>query len=436
MSSNADDENVEQWKIKRLIKQLGQSRGSGTSMISLVIKPKDDISRINRMLTEEYGTASNIKNRVNRLSVLSAISSTQQKLKKYNRTPPNGLVIYCGTVLTEDGKEKKVNTDFEPFKPVNTSLYLCDSKFHVEPLMELLESNDRFGFIVMDGSGSLFAAVQGNNREVLHKFSVDLPKKHRRGGQSSVRFARLRTERRHNYVRRVGEIATTLFITNDKPNVTGLILAGSADFKTELAQSDLLDPRLALKVIKIVDIAYGGENGLNQAIEISQDTLSNVKLVHEKKIICQFFDEVATDSGKYIYGIHDTIKALEMGCVEILIVWENLTTERLVVQDTISNEQKILYIDADPTGRTTIADKLKEHESQGDLEVVERMLLAEWLVQNYQNFGAEMEFVTTASQEGSQFQKGFGGLGGILRYKVDFAEMEPEYADDSDDDFM
>lgn len=42
--------------------------------------------------------------------------------------PPNGLVIYCGTIVTDEGKEKKVNIDFEPFKPINTSLYLCDNK--------------------------------------------------------------------------------------------------------------------------------------------------------------------------------------------------------------------------------------------------------------------------------------------------------------------
>jgi peptide chain release factor subunit 1 len=67
-----------------------------------------------------------------RLSVLSAITSTQQKLKLYNRVPDNGLVIYCGTILTDDGKEKQVNIDFEPFKPINTTLYLCDNKFHTE----------------------------------------------------------------------------------------------------------------------------------------------------------------------------------------------------------------------------------------------------------------------------------------------------------------
>ena len=38
---------------------------------------------------------------------------------------------------------------------------------------------------------------------MLHKFTVDLPKKHGRGGQSALRFARLRLEKRHNYVRKV-----------------------------------------------------------------------------------------------------------------------------------------------------------------------------------------------------------------------------------------
>lgn len=52
--------------------------------------------------------------------------------------PPNGLVVYCGTIVTDEGKEKKVNIDFEPFKPINTSLYLCDNKFHTEVGAQLM----------------------------------------------------------------------------------------------------------------------------------------------------------------------------------------------------------------------------------------------------------------------------------------------------------
>ncbi|CAH2230072.1 jg4378 [Pararge aegeria aegeria] len=79
------DRNVEIWKIKKLIKSLEMARGNGTSMISLIIPPKDQISRVSKMLADEFGTASNIKSRVNRLSVLGAITSVQHRLKLYTK---------------------------------------------------------------------------------------------------------------------------------------------------------------------------------------------------------------------------------------------------------------------------------------------------------------------------------------------------------------
>jgi peptide chain release factor subunit 1 len=102
------DKNIEIWKIKKLIKALESARGNGTSMISLIMPPRDQVSRVTKMLGDEFGTASNIKNRVNRQSVLGAITSAQQRLKLYNKVPPNGLVLYTGTIVTDDGKEKKV----------------------------------------------------------------------------------------------------------------------------------------------------------------------------------------------------------------------------------------------------------------------------------------------------------------------------------------
>lgn len=60
----------------------------------------------------------------------------------------------------EDGKtEKKVIYDFEPFKPINQSQYFCDTSFHTDPLYTLLDDDDKFGFVVVDGSGCLFATL-------------------------------------------------------------------------------------------------------------------------------------------------------------------------------------------------------------------------------------------------------------------------------------
>ncbi|THH31884.1 hypothetical protein EUX98_g2323 [Antrodiella citrinella] len=426
------EQNIQMWKVKKLIKSLDSARGAGTSMISLIIPPKDQISRVSAMLTQEYGTASNIKSRVNRLSVLAAITSTQQRLKLYNRVPPNGLVLFVGTILTDEGKEKKVSFDFEPHKPINTSLYLCDNKFHTEALQELLESDSKFGFIVMDGNGTLFGTVAGNTREVIHKFTVDLPKKHGRGGQSALRFARLRDEKRHNYVRKVAELAVQHFITQDKVNVTGLVLAGSADFKTELSISDMFDQRLAAKIIKVVDVSYGGENGFNQAIELAAESLANVKFVQEKRLIQKYFDEISQDTSKYCFGIEDTLKALELGAVETLIVWENLDVTRYVLRNGASEEIVVHASKEQEKDREKFMDKSTGTEME---QVTEPQALLEWFADKYREFGANLEFVTNRSQEGAQFVKGFGGIGGLLRYKVDFTNLAT-VDDEDEDEFM
>ncbi|KAJ9541447.1 hypothetical protein OSB04_027953 [Centaurea solstitialis] len=398
------DKNIEIWKIKKLIKALEAVRGNGTSMISLIMPPRDQVSRVAKMLGDEFGTASNIKSRVNRQSVLGAITSAQQRLKLYNKVPPNGLVLYTGTIVTEDGKEKKVTIDFEPFRPINASLYLCDNRFHTEALHELLESDEKFGFIVMDGNGTLFGTLSGNTREVLHRFRVDLPKHHGSGGQSASRFARLRMEKRHNYVRKTAELATRFFINpaTSQPNVSGLILAGSADFKTVLSQSDMFDSRLQAKILNIIDVAYGGEDGFNQAIKLSAEILANVEFIQEKRLIGKYLEEIDRDTGKYVCGVDDTMKAFEMGAVETLIVWENLDINR------------------DPT-------------TDAELEAQDKISLVEWFANEYRKFGCMLRFVTNRSQEGTWFCRGLGGIGGILRYQLDMRAFDDDELSDDDD---
>lgn len=196
--------------------------------------------------------------------VQAAITSTREKLKLYRVVPSNGLIVFCGTILMDDNKsEKKITLDISPFRPVQAFSYKCENRFNTDCLNFLLEDDEKFGFIIVDGSGALFATLQGNERNIQQKITVELPKKHGRGGQSANRFARLREEKRHNYVTKVAELATQNFITNNMPNVKGIIMAGNADFKTVIQQADSFDQRLKNVIIATFDVSYGGENGLN-----------------------------------------------------------------------------------------------------------------------------------------------------------------------------
>jgi peptide chain release factor subunit 1 len=433
MSISINDSNVQTWKIRRLIKNLDIMRGNGTSMISLLLSPRDTIAKVQSMLATEMGTATNIKSRVNRQAVLTAITSAKERLKLYNKTPDNGLVIYCGTVIGEDGNsEKKYTVDFEPFRPLNTFKYICDNKFCTEPLFELLENDETFGFVVVDGNGCLFGTLQGNTKAILQQITVQLPKKHGRGGQSASRFARIREEKRHNYVRKVTELASQHFIAEDKLKVKGLVLAGSANFKNDLSQSDLFDKRLCEIVVKIVDVSYGGENGFNQAITLSEDALANVKFIEEKKLISKYFEEIALDTGMIVFGVDDTLHSLEIGALDMLMCYENLEINRYEIRNPQTDEIVIHNLNKD---QEKDPKYFKDAKSGIDLDVVSCVPLSEWLCEHYTDYGAKLEFITDKSQEGYQFVNGFGGIGGFLRFKIEMAEVDYDKDDNGGDDF-
>lgn len=181
----------------------------------------------------------------------------------------------------------------------------------------------------------------------------------------------------------------------------------------------------------------GGENGFNQAIELSADALANVKFVQEKRLISKFFDEIAQDTGKIIFGVSDTLACLEMGAVETLIVWESLDVGRYTLQNTVTGETDIKFMTPEAAAAP---GAFVDPATGAELEVQDKTAMLEWLANNYKKFGCALEFVTNRSQEGSQFCRGFGGIGGLLRYAVDPTQFEGADEDggpgwDSDEDF-
>lgn len=291
----------------------------------------------------------------------------------------------------------------------------------------------------MDGNGVLFGTLQGSNREVLQRMSVQLPKKHGRGGQSAMRFARQRVEKRDAYVSKCCEMSVQHFITDDKINCKGLVLAGSASFKNELNGCEKFDKRLASKVLGLFDIAYGQDNGFSQAITLASDCLSNVKFVQEKKMLQKFYDEIAMDTQMVVFGVDDTLKAMEMSALERMILFEDIEVSRYEFTNPAkNNETRIKYMseaqEKDPKN-------FKDPETGVDLEIKCTEPLSDWLLLHYGNYGLTIELITDQSSEGFQFCKGFGGIGGFLRYKIELddimADAAGQYDDfDADEDFI
>lgn len=113
------------------------------------------------MLTEEQSKAENIKDRVNRQSVIEALVSTKEVLRNYKSQTENGLCLFVGKVKVpgQNNLTRKVKILFEPFKEIKAKVYFCGDKFQTEVLEKLLESHDSFGFAIIDGNGCLMAKL-------------------------------------------------------------------------------------------------------------------------------------------------------------------------------------------------------------------------------------------------------------------------------------
>eukprot|EP01090_Pellita_catalonica_P018506 TRINITY_DN6008_c0_g1_i2.p1 TRINITY_DN6008_c0_g1~~TRINITY_DN6008_c0_g1_i2.p1 ORF type:complete len:623 (+),score=146.43 TRINITY_DN6008_c0_g1_i2:70-1938(+) len=434
------------WQQKRLVQTLNKASGQGTSMITIIVPPDTQMARVSKLLTKEYGTASCIKSNITKKSVLEAIRSIQHAAKLFRKPPPNGLAIFCGTVM--DGhKQKKQLTLFEPIKPLTRFKYKCDSSFHTEELQDMLQEDDTYGFIVIDGSGTLMATLCGNVVTVQNKYTTSLPKKHKAGGQSAPRFQRLRLNARNTYISKICEQAKDLFISRDsKVLVSGLIVAGLGELKQKLVESKNFEPRLKKKVIKLVDVSYGMNSGLMEAIKHSEDSLSHVKFVKEGRELENFFNKVNestmnSSTRGYVNGVNETTKALDERVMETLICWEDLNVAKIRLRNKDdADQEKYVYhtlkknIDVEEVDLTAVIEKEKKKTPDIEWEVEETVSLLDWLVEKYKEFHFRLVLVGDQSDRGSQFVKGFGGIGGILKY-----EKGLEWFDDamsgSDDDF-
>jgi len=331
--------------------------------------------------------------------------------------------MFCG-YIGEESKQKKLMSVIEPLKPLVSGLYRCDDRFHLEALYEQLEEKNTFGFIVIDGSGVTMHTLNGNARKSLFRLEVSLPKKHGRGGQSKNRFARIREEKRGWYTSKVSEIAVHQFIDpiTTLPNVSGIILAGSAQLKEDVLLK--LDQRLSRIIVAVVDIQYGGEAGFNQAINLTKNNLGNLKFIHEQKVISRLFDEINKD-GHYAIAVEDTLYALTSGLLDNLIVWNELSIIRWeLVKTTEPTQIKVLYL-----------EEGKLYEENQDWTVKSSMPLLDWILEHYGEFGAEIELISDQTDVGAQFVKGFGGLGGLLRYQTELPSTTfelPEEKEESD----
>jgi stalled ribosome rescue protein Dom34 len=225
---------------------------------------------------------------------------------------------------------------------------------------------------------------------------------------SANRYARIREGLLHDFLKKVGEIATANF--KQLPDLIGVIIAGPGPIKDEFAEGDFLEYTIKAKILGTVNTAYTGEYGLKEAVERSEDLIAEASVIKEKRILDRFFTELEKDSGLAVYGFFETANALKEGNIELLLISEAFDWVRTGFECPSCGYKSEKILDRKQIGEQ------KCPECNSRLAVREEKEITENIIKTAEEMGTKVEMISTDTQRGEQLKE-LGGIGGILRYR-------------------
>ena len=393
-------------RLKKLLRELRKIKGRHTELVSLYIPAGSNLADIMNQVRSEQSTAQNIKSKQTRKNVLGALEKIIQHLKQFKEIPENGLVIFSGNVSPVEGQSDIRIWSLEPPEKLKTKIYWCDQEFVLEPLEEMIKEKDIFGLIVLDTREATIGFLKGKKIEVSRHFESFVPSKTVKGGFSQMRYQRIREQALHEFLKKVGEEASNLFLKEEK--IEGVIIGGPGPIKEKFFKEKFLHYKIQEKVLGVKDTSYTDEYGLEELVKRSEDILEQLEVMKERKILTKFFTELKKD-GLATYGFENTLKALRLGALDSLLISEDyeMYEVRFKCQCGYKEEREV---------------EIEEIEEQkckicsSNLQVVEKKDLIERIVEDAKNFGTKVFFISSESSEGKEFSN--FKIGGILRYRI------------------
>jgi peptide subunit release factor 1 (eRF1) len=170
-------------QLKRFIRKLEVIRGRHTELVSVYIPAGYDMNKIINHLSQEQGTAANIKDKTTRTHVIDSLERMIRHLRLFKKTPDNGLAVFSGDASEREGKPDIQVWSIEPPEPLNLRMYRCDQSFKIEPLKALMEYKETYGLIVVDRREGNIGLLKGTNITLVTTMTSGVPGKTRAGGQ-------------------------------------------------------------------------------------------------------------------------------------------------------------------------------------------------------------------------------------------------------------
>ncbi|WOF16647.1 peptide chain release factor 1 [Methanoplanus sp. FWC-SCC4] len=410
------------YEFKKTLERLAEKEGSGTELISIYIPPDKQIYDVTAQLRDEFGQCANIKSKQTRTNVQSAISSVLSRLKYYNRPPESGLAVFCGAVKLGGDRTDMDCTIIEPPEPVNLYMYRCSSNFELEPLKQMLVEKEVYGLLVIDRRESFLGFLRGNRIEAISGVTSTVPGKQRKGGQSAMRFQRLRLIAINEYYKKVADRATDIFMAEPEfyERFKGVLIGGPTPTKEEFNDGGYLHHELQKRVIGLFDVAYTNESGLAELVDNASDALKGVEVMKEKVLMDRFFKELVKDESLAAYGEDSVRKNLEIGAVDTLLLSAVLRKERLKIKCQNCDYFREETVQVEPGKKVTDIELGICPKCSAPVFIDEESDIIDELAELADSSNSKVMIISEDFEEGAMLYNAFGGIAAILRYRTGY----------------
>jgi len=411
----ATTNSVKQHKLRKFIAWLSEKEGRGMEFISIYIPREKSIDEIVAVLKGEADSAV-MKSESVRDRLQAALKNVIQRLKLRKEIPENGLALFAGTFVANDGQSEALNVEeLVPPEPITAYLYEVDDHFRLEPLREMLRDQKVVGLVAMDSKEASFGILDGERFELIENISSGVPGKSEKGGWSQRRYERERDMELAYFFHRVAEHATKAFLENYK--VTALIVGGPGPTKEDFLKGDYLHYELKNMLLSIVDTQFAGREGVKEVLGKSSEALKNMCAPEQRRTVQRLLADMGKQNGLAISGLDSVLNALKNGEVEVVLVTDNTNMIEIVVMckkcelsraKIVNREKKVQTVQemiSSPCERCNGVEY--EVEEKDIIDVLEDVA---------SQTDASVEVISPESEEKAKL-KAFGGFAAILRYK-------------------
>jgi peptide chain release factor subunit 1 len=162
------------------------------------------------------------------------------------------------------------------------------------------------------------------------------------------------------------------------------------------------------------------EQGVKEVVDKAPEIMKKVRYIEEKQLMQKFLYEVGHDSGFITYGENEVRRYMNSGAVRTVLLSEELDLYRVTIRCGACNFEE----------QHTVKGKDMQAFEQGlstkpcggckapSYTIVDKKEIVDDIADLSQLTNAEVEVISTETEEGQMLLNAFGGIAAFLRFKI------------------